>query len=34
MNNEVGDDRWWRDVNKFLKCFKKYVGMNHSNNET
>jgi hypothetical protein len=34
MNNEVGDDGWWRDVYKILKCFKQYFGTNHSNYET
>ncbi len=33
MNNKVGDDGWWRDVDK-TQTFKKYAGTNHSNNET
>jgi hypothetical protein len=35
MNNEVGDDGWWRDVDKTKNVLKNMINhSNHSNNET
>jgi hypothetical protein len=34
MNNEVGDDRWWRDVYKIKNVSNNIFGTNHSNYET